>query len=170
VAVVSLLGAVCYYFFIRDAILHRISLSTVARLLFGSYFMFWAGSYIAYNKIELTDRALITSALLPGRNLLLKFDRKTVGVEQIASVELGRMTYLSQRARENDDELYKMQAFWENSRGGAAAKFTPLMLVRLKEGKSAVVSTKPFSRRGFRTLFAELKSRNIPTEVQEGAL
>ena len=159
------------------------SLPLLGILLMGWITMFIA-MYFVSNKIEIVeDRITFKVQWLKAKTYEFcpKPSVGSIDISDIRIILLGRAAYFEKLAKNTND------AYLENminglkginfSTGNAipvplwvALKHTPLLYIIAKKGESFVINTKPFSKSGFKKLFAELQRRNIPTEIQEGVL
>lgn len=135
--------------------------------------------YVARQKIELRNDHLIVSLVI-GRDFIPNINKSQISLDDIKSATLASIKYFEDHEKEFPDyglrnvvSLYRnMKLTVHNtvfsvSMGGVTSS-TPLMHLATKDKlhNGITISTKPFSKTGFRKLVAKLREQNIPVFIE----
>lgn len=120
--------------------------------------------------IKITDKEFIVKSMV-GRNesLTEKTKIRRVPLDEIASVTIGRVKYFREHPELLNQDTQGMIGSLEARTGylgesfsaRIATPYTPIMGVWHKNGRCTTVTTKPFSKNGFRKLIGEFQRRGI---------
>ncbi len=113
------------------------------------------------------------------RTIVPRFYRNKIELENIKHILIAPLKSLDKMKKElKSQALDEALEFWHqwflsvNQPGPTplwlAAQFTPVMFIQAKSGNSYVVSTKPYSKNGFRKLVKEFKNLNVPITTDPG--
>jgi hypothetical protein len=181
---VALLGMVTANLAIKNIVSHGFRFGTFLTLLIGAWLVVYSILLAKGNKIEVTDSEIKASSTSTRVSLFPRFDKGTARLGDIQSVVLGTMGYFDKQANEFDAaHLREIIDFWHGIfvmktsplpmpfPMWLAAKYTPLLLIRMKaKNDSLVISTKLFSKNSLRRLTERLKREKVAVHVQENLL
>jgi hypothetical protein len=111
------------------------------------------------------------------RTFLPKYFRVHVELGNIKHIMIGRLKTFDKIAKElNSEALNETLEYWHQWFISAkniipfplwiAVQHTPVMFVQSKSGNSFVITTKPFSKNGFKKLVREFQTLHIPFTVE----
>lgn len=136
--------------------------------------------FLLSNRIKLTSTELAFTPPPWGYKLFPRIKLVRVKVKNIDSIFIGQLKTL-EKMQENlkSKPLQDVLDIWHGKqsvgRGGSVpisvplwpgAKFMPVIYVQLKEGRSCIISTKPFSKKGCVNLIRELRTLGIPVDTE----
>ena len=194
---IFLLGLFMLYGAVQEIFTGFNILNIVLLLLFGILLTLTAYRFFYYNKIEITSDELLVNVQEFGKGLfqfgtdspvlptnkkglrqtfIPKYNQINTPLSDIQYVLIGSLKELEKSAPLiNSEALNQTLRFWHqwfvNMNTAmplwVAAQFTPVMLIKSKTGNSYVVSTKPYSKIGFKKLVQEFKKRAVPITTQK---
>lgn len=164
-----------YYFLIGKATLGFLGLvSIIIYIIFLGYMLSYIFRYLFDgNKIILTDQELIIhnwkAGVVPGRAMFPKIVAEKVSLKNIEYVTLGKAKHFDEISEKQDNKFLKEKL--EPLKIGPSRyaplgtwtgmQYSPLLYIVEKNKTQHLISTKPYGKKDFMTLLAELKKRGI---------
>ena len=158
-------SAFSQYLIAKDIVQNGFSVSKIFVFIFFGWVEICVYNFIAAQRIEITNNQLIVQFSFVTGFSLPKPKKQQIRLSDVESVTIARREYFEEHAEEfRDKGLKKVIDVYRNPfNRGIITRNTPLMYIALKNKSSEgiTITTKPFSKAGFKKLIQEFKKEGI---------
>lgn len=169
-------GSIWIFFKCVLLLQQHLDIRYICGLLLFLYFIFYFSVYILVNKITLTDEFISIRTMAHGDNPF-KNGNIHIKISEIESIFFGNEKCLRGLLKDNTKGINELNKFYKKYDQGMhgrntrfAVRYSIVFVILTKEGNISIVSTKPFSKKGFKKLFGELGKYNFKILIRTKAL